>query len=260
MCEHRHDEVMREHHDATVASRPPRLVPKGVRMEYLDFLELVQTRRSIRAFTADPVPDEAVDQIIEAARWAPSGANSQPWEFVVVTDKETKERIAGFVKMLAYPTHEVELTRPEDMRWLSAARPVSDPGWKEAPVLIVVCGDPRTKRSYPLVTQLARGEATFESSLANAFVYMTLAATALGLGCQWVSATSNPIVMPLVKDALGVPDGLVVYDMMALGHAAAGPKPRIVREREELVHHERYDLAKYRSDEQVTEFLRSLRR
>jgi nitroreductase len=200
------------------------------------------------------------EQIIEAARWAPSGTNSQPWEFVVVRDRETKERIAGFVKALAYPAHEVELTRPLDMRWASAARPDSDPAWKDAPVLIVVCGDPRTKRSYPLVTQLARGEATFESSLAAAFVYMALAATALGLGCQWVSAASNPIVMPLIMDALGVPDDLVVYDMMALGHPAAQPKPRIVRGREELIHRERYDMAKYRTCEQVMEFLRSLRK
>ena len=54
-------------------------------MDYGEFLRLVQQRRSIRAFTSDPVSDELVDQIIEAARWAPSGANSQPWEFIVST-------------------------------------------------------------------------------------------------------------------------------------------------------------------------------
>ena len=229
-------------------------------MEYKDLLELVQARRSTRVFTADPVPDELVEQIIEVARWAPSGTNSQPWEFVVVRDKEARERIAGFVKAQLYPAHDVELTRPEDMRWPSAARPVADPGWKDAPVLIVVCGDVRTKKSYPLVTQLARGELVFDSSLASAFLYMTLAATTLGLGCQWTSAVSNPIVMPLIMDLLGIPDDLVIYDMMALGHKAAEPKPRIVRDRAEFTHYDRYDSTKHRTDEEVREFLRSLRR
>ena len=79
-------------------------------MEYGEFLKLVQERRSIRAFTADPVSDDAVERIIEAARWAPSGTNSQPWEFVVVRDQEMKDRIAGFVKAVLYLAHEVELT------------------------------------------------------------------------------------------------------------------------------------------------------
>jgi nitroreductase len=229
-------------------------------VDYQDFLDLVKARHSTRAFAPVPVDVESVEKIIEAARWAPSGANSQPWEFVVVRDPEIKNRIAAFVKDFLRLAREVELTRPEDMRWVPAARPVADPGWKDAPVLIVVCGDPRTKKSYPLVTELARGEATFESSLAGAFLHMALAATALGLGCQWVSAASNPLVMPLIMDALGIPDDLVVYDMLALGYPAAEAKPRVVRDREDMTHLERYDPLKHRSDEQVLEFIRSLRR
>ncbi len=229
-------------------------------MEYQEFLELVQARRSIRRFTAEPVSDEAIEQIIEAARWAPSGANSQPWEFVVVRDRQTKERLAGFVKAQAHLAHEVELTRPEEMRWPAAARSVSDPGWKDAPVLIVVCGDRRTKQSYPLVTQLARGELVFNSSLASAFLYMSLAATSLGLGSHWASAVSDPLVMPLVMEALGIPEDLAVYDMMALGHPADQAKPRLVRPRSEMTHLERFDPAKYRTNEQVREFVVSLRK
>jgi len=229
-------------------------------MEYQEFLDLVKQRRSTRVFTADPVPDELVDQIIEAARWAPSGANSQPWEFIVVRDKEMKDRIAGFFAAQAHLAHQVELTRPEEMRWPSVARPVSDPGWKDAPVLIVVCGDPRTKQSYPLVTQLARGDTTFNSSLAGAFLYMALAVTSLGLGSQWVSAASNPLVMPLIMEALEIPEDLVVYDMMALGHPAVQSKPRLVRARSEMTHIERFDQAKHRTDAEIREFLVGLRK
>jgi nitroreductase len=232
----------------------------GVIMEYQEFLKLVQQRRSLRAFTADPVSDEAVAQVIEAARWAPSGTNSQPWEFVVVRDSEMKHRIAGFVKTLMYLAHDVELTRPEDLQWPSAARPVSDPGWKDAPVLIVVCGDQRTEKSYPLFAQLTRRESIFASSLASAFLCMALAATSLELGSQWASATSHPLVMPLIKEALGIPDDFFIYDTMALGHPAAQPKPRIVRAAADMTHHERYEQAKYRTDAQVRDFLVSLRK
>jgi nitroreductase len=57
------------------------------------FLELVRQRRSIRSFKEDPIPDEQVDEIIEAARFAPSGFNLQPWEFVIVRDGELKNHI-----------------------------------------------------------------------------------------------------------------------------------------------------------------------
>jgi nitroreductase len=233
---------------------------KGAGMEYQELLKLVQQRRSIRAFTDEPVPDELVDQVIEAGRWAPSGTNSQPWEFVVVRDQAMKDRIAGLVKPLLYLAHEAEMTRPEDMRWPSAARPVEDPFWKNTPVLIVVCGDQRTKKSYPLFAQLSRGDSIFVSSLASAFLYMTLAATSLGLGSHWASATSHPSVMPLIMEALGIPDDFFIYDMMGLCYPAAQPKPRIVRTRADFVHYGRYDQSKSRTDAQVREFLVSLRK
>jgi nitroreductase len=62
-------------------------------MEIEKFIDLVKSRRSIRAYRPDPIPDEYVRQIIEAARWAPSGGNSQPWEFIVIKRKDVKEII-----------------------------------------------------------------------------------------------------------------------------------------------------------------------
>ena len=66
-------------------------------MNYSDLIGLLKTRRSIRRFKADPIPEGHVDKIIEAARWAPSGFNSQPWEFIVVKDKELRESIVRIV-------------------------------------------------------------------------------------------------------------------------------------------------------------------
>ena len=62
-------------------------------MQIDDFLELARKRRSIRKFKPDPVPDDYVQKILEAARWAMSGANGQPWEFIVIKDPITKQRM-----------------------------------------------------------------------------------------------------------------------------------------------------------------------
>ena len=228
-------------------------------MEYPEVLELLKTRRSIRAFTSRPVPDEMVDKIIEAARWAPSGANSQPWEFIVIRNQETKDRMAAIVRDQMELTHKAELTRPPELRWPSAARPVSDPGWATAPVLILVCGDPRVSKSFPLLTYLERGQSHFVSGLAGAFLQMTLAVASLHLGCHWVSHVGTGYCSALIKGLLSIPEDFVVYDMLAVGYPDTQPAPRLVREREAMTHYERYDQAKYRTDEQIRKYLISLR-
>jgi len=229
-------------------------------MEYEGLLQLVQTRRSIRNFKTDPVPDEYVEKIIEVARWAPSGGNSQPWEFIVVKDKVIKDRIVDIVIEHNEYSRKVELTREENMRFPSASHPVREPGYKNAPVFIILCGDPRTIEAYPLLTMLTRGDSHFASSLSSAFLYMNLAATTLGLGSQWVSATGHPFVKSLLKDLLGIPQKLEIYDLLAVGYPGYQPKKRFVRERVEIVHEGRYDKAKYRNDEEIRKFIIGLRK
>jgi len=60
----------------------------------MELLEAIRTRRAIRKFKTDPVPPELIEKLLEAARWAPSSVNCQPWEFIVITDPETKKRIS----------------------------------------------------------------------------------------------------------------------------------------------------------------------
>jgi nitroreductase len=60
----------------------------------MELLEAIRSRRAIRRFKKEPVPPELIEKMLEAARWAPSSVNSQPWEFIVVTDPETKKRIS----------------------------------------------------------------------------------------------------------------------------------------------------------------------
>ena len=229
-------------------------------MDYESFLELVKKRRTIRGFKQDPIPDEYVENIIEAARWAPSGANSQPWEFIVIKDKGTKDTIVDILKYHGEYSRKAELTREVDLRFPSTANPPKEPGYKHAPVFIILCGDSRLKEAYPLLTVFNRGDSHFASSLASAFLYMHLAATTLGLGSQWVSATAHPFVQCLLKELLGIPQKLEIYDMLVLGYPTYEAKPRSVREKGEMVHYERYDAAKYRSDTEIKNFIMGLRK
>src|SRR5512142_3155824 len=113
-------------------------------MDIDQFLQLTKARRSIREFKTDPIPKEHIEKILEAARWAMSGANGQPWEFVVVKDKETRQKITDIATEQTKRIRPIELTRVEEIRQPQLARPTqTDVGIKEAPVIIVVCGDPR---------------------------------------------------------------------------------------------------------------------
>ena len=60
----------------------------------MDVLEAIRTRRAIRHYTKEPVPPELIEKLLEAGRWAPSSVNSQPWEFIVITDPDIKKRIS----------------------------------------------------------------------------------------------------------------------------------------------------------------------
>lgn len=229
-------------------------------MDYENFLNLVKMRRSIRNFKPDPIPDDYIEKIIEAARWAPSGANSQPWEFIIIKDKSLKDKIVDILLEHAEYSRKVELTREESLRFPSTINPPKEPGFKNAPVFIVVCGDPRTKEAYPLLTMITRGDSHFVSGLASAFLYMALAATALGLGAQWISATGSPYVKCILKQLLRIPEKIEIYDMMALGFPAYKPGEKFLREISEMVHYERYDSKKFRDDNEIRDFIIRLRK
>jgi len=227
-------------------------------MNYDSLLELVKKRRSIRTFKPNPIPDEYVDKIIEVARWAPSGANTQSWEFIVVKKRELKDSIVKLFEDYGQRAYRMELVREPEWRFPGYDKPPQGPpGFANAPVFIIVCGDPRTKAAYPMGVLFDYPELTFYSSLANAFLYMHLAATTLGLGSQWASATANPYMQCLIKQLLQIPQELEIYDMMAVGYPASEPKPRMVRTREEMVHYDYYDKAKFKTQEGVKDYIKA---
>ncbi len=234
-------------------------------MNYDSLLDLVKQRRSIRRFKPDPIPDEFVDKIIEVARWAPSGLNSQPWEFIVVKNQELKDSIVQLINEYLSQRIRMEATRESWHDVLSQPNR-SHTTWgqmnySKAPVFIILFGDTRTKEGLPMAVRFDkyRNQLIFSSSLANAFMYMHLAATTLGLASQWVSGVQVPLIHCLLKDLLGIPQELEVYDMMALGYPALKPRPKLMRAKEKMIHYDYCGKQGFRTGEEVNDFIRRTR-
>jgi 5,6-dimethylbenzimidazole synthase len=228
-----------------------------------EFLELVKKRRSIRRFKPDPVPDEYILKILEAARWAMSGANAQPWEFIVVKKPETKEKLANAIHEQRKMEYRMELTRIDELRHPGSMNfKNSRPTFAEAPVLIVVCGDRRTLTATVISENLDPGEGgaggAYIKNMANATQNIQLAAAALGLGSCWLSVAKS--VECVVKTILGVPEAIEVHTIVPVGYPAYEPPPGYRRAIGELVHYEKYDSSKFRSLDDIIKQLVEIRK
>lgn len=223
-----------------------------------DFLALLRKRRSIRHFKPDPIPEEYVNQILEAGRWAMSGANAQPWEFVVVREQQLKDKLAQVYLEGRKLTRELEMTRVEGLRHYNGLAPCeAQLGFKDAPIVIAVIGDRRTVQASVLAASVLGEGHVFYSNIANATHTIQLAAAALGLGSQWVSI--DPVIEGPMKAVLGVPDVFRLTILVPIGYASHKLAPSYRRELKEIVHKDRYDQSKYRSHAQVTEYIGKLR-
>jgi nitroreductase len=173
----------------------------------LDVNEAIKQRRSIRKYTDEEVSDNDIELLLEAALWAPSAGNVQPWEFVVVKDPETKHRLA----LAALNQTFVE----------------------KAPVVIVVCADlNKAKRSYG-----GRGEKLYSiQDTAAATQNINLTAHSLGLATCWVGAFKE-------KDAakaVNAPKNVVPVAIVPVGHPAEKPMAPQKRSARDAVHHDSF--------------------
>jgi len=219
-----------------------------------ELCELAMNRRSIRGYQKDKeVPEEVIRKILEIARWAPSGGNGQPWEFIVIRDKETRDKIADLFLKQQEHKKEMEMAVRGDAKMTGA-------GFRNAPVHIIVLGDPRVNESYPIRTREEKSDSHFYTGLGNATLLIHLAATSLGLGSQYVSDASSPYMATMLKVLLGVPEPLKIYHLIPIGYPAGSVDPRPRRELDEIVHHEKYDRNKFRNDKEMEKFIETLTR
>jgi nitroreductase len=191
----------------------------------MDVLAAINKRCSIRKFKSTPVEKAKLDKILEAGRRAPSWGNTQPWRFIVIQDKENREKVAAAT---------------------------GQPGIAAAPVLIVGCAtiDDLTKKGHgeALTSLIPAGAMTPEfrdivlqnevfapylkgdavmtvragEQLMIAFAYMTLEAVEQGLSTCWVGA----ITPANVQKALDLPSNLFVHSILPIAYADEDPKPR----------------------------------
>jgi nitroreductase len=226
-----------------------------------DFLELVHTRRSMRRFKPETIPQELLEKILEAGRWAMSGANAQPWEFVVVRDTQMRTKVVDSWLAPNQEAYVIEQTRVPEARHHQLRSPLTTPSFKDAPVLIVVVGDRRTYQATVLganflVTEGA-ADAIYLKNMANATQNLHLAAAAAGLGSEWISV--NRLWGQALKKILDIPEMLEVQTLAAIGYPAYKPKPSYRRPLADIVHYEKYDRSGYRTGEDIFKYLVALR-
>ncbi len=209
-------------------------------MNSKELLKTIHSRRSVRVYKTGKVTDEQLERILEAARWAPSGANSQPWEFIVTRDKKKMKKVREIY------LNEWKQRKLED--------PVHYKGLKkdyvgDVSVLVLICGDPRTMQVYLTTRQPADREKLFQASVANAVEHMMLMAASERLGTVWVSVREE--VEAELRVLFGVPQPLRLLWVVPIGPARVWPRPRRRRELSAFVHWECYDPKKLRKSKEI---------
>jgi len=205
-----------------------------------ELIKLIQHRRSVRVYKNGKVSDQQLKTILEAARWAPSGANTQPWEFVVTRDRRKMKQVR---EIYAREWRQRKLEDPVNYKGIKKDY-VGD-----VSVLVLVCGDPRTKLVYLTTRQPSDREKLFQASVANAVQQMMLAAAAMNLGTVWVSVREE--VEPELRQLFKVPEPLRLLWVVPIGHARTWPKAKRRRPVAIFTHHEAYDGNKFRRESDI---------
>jgi nitroreductase len=179
----------------------------------MDIRDVILKRRSIRRYKSTEVSKDLLNQILEAARWAPSWANTQCWEFIIVKDKELKERLKNTLTP-----------------WNPARDAVVD-----APLVIVACGK-KGLAGYSKGKQITDKGDWFMFDVALALQNLILMAWSLGLGTVHIGAFDSKEV----KKLLNVPPEVEVVELIPLGYPDESPAPRARKEIASFVYDETY--------------------
>jgi coenzyme F420-0:L-glutamate ligase/coenzyme F420-1:gamma-L-glutamate ligase len=184
-------------------------------------MDLLRGRRSVRQYLPTPVTREQIEQILEAARWAPSPHGRQPWRFVVLMRRETKERLADAMGETWKRNLEMDGQSQEIVR---VRLEKSRLRILNAPALILPCLYLEDLDRYPDERRQNDETTMAIQSLGAAIQNMLLMAYDLGLDGGWMCA---PLFCPeVVCEALALDRRLIPHALITLGYAAADPKRR----------------------------------
>jgi 5,6-dimethylbenzimidazole synthase len=225
---------------------------------YGQLMDTVRNRLTSRQFKPDvAVPREHIEMVLEAARHAPSGANAQPWHFIVVTRPEVKRQIADYF---------VDEQRRRAKLKMKFPTPNYN-GLATAPGFVVVAADFRFMRAFPVLLDgsdldkeyQANAERILLQSVAAATMSAHLAAASLGYQVWWVTAIGQEAAQKALKPLLGIPEDLAVIDIMLFGVPAKPPYKRWKKKMSQIVHWERFDMANYMTIAQIDQWVREER-
>lgn len=191
-----------------------------------DLHNFLRTRRSVRRFKSDPVPDSVIETILTTATFAPSAHNRQPWRFVVLNNSSTRKKLADAMAVDFQHDLENDGIPPEKIQ---AQLKRSKDRITSAPVAILLCLDMSEMDSYP---DKRRTKAEFRmtvQSVAAAGMQLLLAAHAEGLGGVW--ACWVLFAVETIQRTLNLPEKWEPQAMFFLGYPEVIPE---VRERKSL--------------------------
>lgn len=190
---------------------------------------LLRTRRTVRRYRPDPVPEPLLLRLIEAATWAPSAHNRQPWRFVVPNATE-KQRLAHAMARRLRAVRAADGDAAEDIA-RDADRSIAR--ITGAPAVVLVCLTLAEMDLYPDAERAAAERAMAIQSTAMAVQNLMLAAHAHGLGAAWMCA---PLFCPdVVRGVLALPVDFEPQALIALGWPAGTPRPRGRKPVEEIL-------------------------
>jgi len=220
-------------------------------------MEVVRTRMTNRAFAPCDIPREHFEMILEAARHAPSGANAQPWHYVVVTDPAAKQAIG-----------QCFVDEQQHRARLRMGFPTPNyNGVKTAPGLIVIVADFRFVRAFPVLndgSDLDRlyhqnAERILLQSVAASTMSAHLAAAALGYAVWWITAIGQEDIQKKVRPLLGVPEPLSIIDVMCFGPPLKPSYKRWKKRLDQIVSWNRFNSDNMMTDEQIDEWVKTTR-
>jgi F420 biosynthesis protein FbiB-like protein len=191
-----------------------------------DLHTFLRTRRSIRRFKPDLIPDSVIEDILTTATFAPSAHHRQPWRFAVITESLTKKKLADAMAKEFELDLEADSLPPEEIK-KKVAR--SRDRIITAPVIIILCVDMSDMDTYPDTRRKKAEYLMASQSAAGAGMQLLLAAHAEGLGGVWVC--SPLFAQETVQAALGLPKSWEPQAMYFLGYPEEIPQ---VRERKPI--------------------------
>lgn len=226
-------------------------------LDYDALIEVIRRRRSVRRFEAGKtVPRETLLKIAEAGRWAPSGANVQPFDLIIVDEPVMRDKVLDvFLRQSQRLIDHVKGFPAVKKTYLA-----------NTVAIFVVVGDPRWKCCFPQATTPswkkeydANNDYIYLASIGAAIQNLQLAVTSVGLTSAWLSGGGESTTNQELADLLGYPDFMEAIGTMPVGVPEKDVTYRYRRPIDQLVHWNGYQAKQFRPNEMVNFYLKSLR-